>query len=140
MNNTAARYPYLVVRLMAAIYQREEIAVHAGAAKSQIGFRDSFVHHPNPFGEDGAASQGCKELLLAATLEAVRRTGHRMCLVWAANDRTFVERDGSINPGSEPPSGGLGTGGVGGTPLSLDIEFDQWQSSGQVGTWLHARK
>ena len=125
MNNTAKRYPFVVVRLMSAVYQREDIAVHAGDPKSRIGFRDSFVYHPTPFAEDGAVSQGCKDLLVAATLEAVRRTGHRMCLVWTANDCTFVERDGSVNAGSEAPSGGLGSGGVGGTPLSIEVAFDQ---------------
>lgn len=125
MNDTAKRYPFVVVRLMSAVYQREDIAVHKGDPKSRIGFRDSFVHHPTPFAEDGAVSQGCKDLLVGATLEAVRRTGHRMCLVWTANDCTFVERDGAVNPRSEPPSGGLGSGGAGGAPLSLKVEFDQ---------------
>lgn len=125
MNKIEQRYPYGVVRLMAVVYQREEIAVHVGAPKSRVGFRDSFVHHPAPFAEDGALSQGCKDALVAATLEAVRRAGLRMCLVWAANDCTFVELDGSVNAGSEEPSGGLGTNGVRGTPLPIDIAFDQ---------------
>ena len=129
MNGTAKRYPYLVVRLMAAVYQREEIAIQNGEPMAHVGFRDSYVHHPTPFAEDGAVSQGCRDLLMAATLEAVRRTGYRMCLVWAANETTYIERDGSVNADSEAPSGGLGTGGFGGTELPIEIAFDQSDSA-----------
>lgn len=119
------RYPYLVVQVMHAMYQREEITIHQGEARAHIGFRDTFVHHPNPFNTDGAINSTCKAVLIDATIEAVRRTGFRMCLVWSAGHCTFVERDGSTRETADPPSGGLGTGGVGGTPLPSDIEFDQ---------------
>ena len=117
-------FPYVVVRLMGAVYQKEEISVDKGPEMARIGFRDSFVHHPTPFAEDGALSQGCKTLLKIATLEAVRRTGFRMCIVWGKDDCSFVERDGSIKESVEPPSGGFGSGGVGGTPLPGEIAFD----------------
>lgn len=118
------RYPYLVVHLMPTVYQREEIGIHRGDARMHVGHNDTFVHHPEPFAPDGSISDDCKRLMIAGTLEAIRRTGFRMCLVWTANSCTYVERDGSANESSEPPSGGFGSGGVGGTPLPGDLEFE----------------
>jgi len=119
------RYPYLVVRLMSAVFQREDITLHPGSPSVHIGHRDTFVHHPQPFDADGAVSADCRALLIAGTLEAVQRTRFRMCLVWAADSCTFVEFDGSVKHSDDPPSGGLGTGGVGGKALPGDIEFDR---------------
>jgi hypothetical protein len=136
VNVAESRYPYLVVRLMSAVYQREEIAVRAGEPKAHVGFQDCYAHHPIPFAHDGSVSQGCKEVLVAAVLEAVRRTRFPMCLVWAPDSCTFVERDGSAREDARPPTGGLGTGGVGGLPLPGDVEFDDrgfvkgWQPEG----------
>lgn len=117
-------YPYLVVRFMNAVYQREEIAIHKGPANMRVGFRDSFVHHPEPFDSDGSISPDCKRLMVAGTLEAIRRTGFRMCLVWTAHSCTFVEKDGSANDSDGPPSGGFGSGGVGGIPLPRNLELE----------------
>ena len=100
-------YPYLVVHLMSAIYQREGIAVRSGEPAAHIGHQDCFVHHPVPFSKDGSISQGCKEVLVAAGLDAVRRAQFRMCIVWAADSCTFLERDGSFLERAEPPSGVL---------------------------------
>jgi hypothetical protein len=119
------RYPYLVIRLMGGVYQREEITLQQGAPRVHIGHRDTYVHHPEPFAAEGAVTAGCKDLLISGVLEAVRRTRFRMCLVWSPNQCTFVERDGSVNESDDPPSGGFGTGGVGGLPLPSDIEFGQ---------------
>ncbi len=119
------RYPYLVVHLMPTVYQREEIAVHRGDARVHIGHRDTFVHHPEPFAADGSITVECRQLMIAVTLDAVRRSRFRMCVVWSATDCTFVERDGSTKESDDPPSGGFGTGGVGGMPLPSDIEFDR---------------
>ena len=128
VNMAESCYPYLVVHLMPAMYQREEITVRSGEPKAHVGHRNCYVHHVSPFANDGSISQGCREILVAAVLDAVLRTRFPMCLVWAANSCTFLERDGSVREGSEPPSGGLGTGGVGGMPMPADIAFDDPRS------------
>lgn len=123
-------YPYIVVHLMPTVYQREEIAIAHGAPSVHIGHRDTFVHHPAPFSDDGI-SQGCRELLIQGVHEAVLRTHFRMCLVWAPDWCTFIERDGSVNESNDPPSGGIGSGGVGGIPLPIEIEFDRRRQRGR---------
>jgi len=123
--DSARAFPYLVVRMMAGIYQREDFAIHVGTERIHIGHRDSFVHHPRPFADDGSVTPECRKAMIAAVLAAVRKFRFRMCLVWARDACTFVEPDGSTLAGTEPPWGGFGTGGVGGTPLPSDIEFDR---------------
>ena len=126
---TLRRFPYIVVHLMPTVYQREEIALRIGPPEARIGHRNSFIQHPSPYARNGAIGPECRQLLVAATLEAVQRTRFRMCVVWAPDDCTFVERDGSTKESDDPPSGGFGTGGVGGQPLPSDIQFDRRSSN-----------
>jgi len=112
----SAPHPHLVVRIYSAVYQREDIAIESGQPEVHVGFRSTFVRHPAPFTEDGDISQGCKDLLVAGVIRAVRRTGHRMSLVWAPNTCTYCEKDGSTKDLKTLPSGGLGSGGVAGRP------------------------
>jgi hypothetical protein len=126
-------YPYLVVRLMATVYQREKISVRVGTQRVHIGFGDSHVHHPSPFETDGSLSAGCKTILVLATLDASRRTRHRMCLVWSADRCTFIELNGSHLESTEPPTAGFGTQGVDSPLLPAEIEFDK---QGSVKRWV----
>jgi len=121
----SAPYPHLVVRIYSAVYQREDIAIESGQPEVHVGFRSTYVRHPEPFTEEGDISQDCKDLLVAGVIEAVRRTGHRMSLVWAPNTCTYCEKDGSTKDSLSLPSGGLGSGGVGAIPMPVDIQFDR---------------
>lgn len=103
-------YPFLVVRLMSAVYQREHVTICQGPPIAHVGYHDTFVHHPFPYAADGSISRDCMRLMAEATLEAVQRTKFRMCLVWSKTHCTYVERDGTIRESHEPPSGGLGMG------------------------------
>lgn len=116
-------YPYLVVRLMATVYQRERLDVRVGEPAARVGYRSSFVSHPEPFEEGKRIGAACRQLLKESVLDAVRRTRFRMCIVWGADECTFVEPDGSFVESDDPPSGGFGSGGVGGIPLPMEIDF-----------------
>jgi len=137
MNVARPRYPYLVVHLMPAVYQREEITIRLGEPKAHVGHRDCFVHHPTPFADDGSLGQGCKEVVVAAVLRAVLRTRFPMCLVWADDTCTYLERDGSVRESSGPPTGGLGSGGVDPAPLPADILLDE---PGSIKRWQRERE
>lgn len=119
------RYPYIVVRILGCVFQREDIDIQVGEPAAHVGFRSSFVRHPQPFLDDGSISPGCRELLVAAVIAAVQRTGFRMCLVWRKDSCTFCEKDGSAVESDDPPSGGFGNGGVGGIELPIDVQFEQ---------------
>lgn len=119
------RFPYLVIRFMAAIYQREEISIRQGDLRVHVGHRDTFIHHPDPFGPEGSISPDCRKALLDGVLQAVQRLRFRMAVVWSPTACTFVEPSGAMNDSNEPPSGGLGSGGTGGTPLPKDLDFDR---------------
>ena len=100
-------YPYLVVRIYSAVYQRERIEIIQGEAAVEIRAKGTFVRHPQPFNSQGELSDGCRRLLLDGVLEAVQRTHFRMCVVWNSSSCSFVERDGIITESSDPPSGGI---------------------------------
>ncbi len=104
--NPDRRYPHLVVRIMSAVYQREKIDIRTGEPKVGISHHGCYVQHPGPLTPDGRLTDPCRALLIEGVGDAVRRTGFRMCLVWAPHSCTFVERD-SVNDSGEPPSGGL---------------------------------
>lgn len=98
-------YPYLIVRIFTAIYQRERIAFCIGPPVVEIVNRSCFVQHPAPFAADGTVSPACRALLLAGVQDAVRRLPFRMCVVWAAQACTYVETD-SMFDSDQPASGG----------------------------------
>jgi hypothetical protein len=115
-DNGLGRYPFIVVRLAAAVYQAEKVEVRRGALAVHVGYRKSFLCHPTPLKFDHELCDEAKTLLLKETLVAVRRTGFRMCVVWGPAWCTFVEPDGALNNSFDPPSGGF--------PLPVPLQFD----------------
>ncbi len=111
------KYPYLIIRLMPAVYQRHQITVYRGEPSVEISHDKNFVRHPEPITDDGAITPDCRTLILNAVLEVVKRGPFRMAVVWGEKEVSFVERDGSINESTEPPSGGV--------PLPNKIAYDQ---------------
>lgn len=117
LDNPKGDYPYLVIRLMSAVYQREPIEIRQGTSRVHIGHRTTYVQHRSPRTPEGQVSEECRLLLLQGVREAVRRLKHRMCVVWQHNSCSFVESDGTINESGDPPSGGA--------TLPNSIAFDQ---------------
>jgi hypothetical protein len=79
----AGEKPYLVERLMPAVYRRREVEVPAGLGR-----------------DDLIAWAGDQAV-------AARR---RMCLVLGPEDCVYLEPDGCWQPSSEPPRGGAVVG------------------------------
>jgi len=98
-------YPHLVVRIFAAVYQRERIRVQVGPEAVEIIAGRCLVQHPAPLLPDGTMSPACRELLIAGVQSAVRQRHLRMCIVWAPTSCTYVEPD-STSDTAPPPSGG----------------------------------
>ena len=103
----APQYPYLVVRIHSAVYQREEIQLLTGEPAAHIWCKSSFARHPELSQDSREFPLQARTLLLNTVLEAVRQRRFRMCVVWAKGESTFVEADGSFNASNDPPSGGL---------------------------------
>lgn len=117
-------FPYIVVRLMATVYQREDIDFRVGEPAAEIHARRSFVQHPEPFNADGSLTEGCRQLLVDTLLAASVRLRFRMCVVWEADSSTYAEPDGSVVHRRGRPTGGVGSGGVGGTPLPISVGLE----------------
>lgn len=107
LDKSSSEYPYLVVRLMSAVYQRERIYIRQGDPAVHIGYGSCFLRHPQPFDEGGRISSDCRKLLLDGVLAAVLRTRLRMCVVWAPDKASYVEMDRTINKSNSIPSGGI---------------------------------
>lgn len=115
-------YPFIVIRLMSAVYQAERICVRRGPTLAHVGWRTSLLQHPDPVKPNGQIDDEAKALLIGAVLAAVKRTGLRMCVVWGPAWCSFVEADGSTKHSFEPPSGGF--------QLPRSIVFDSLQQPG----------
>ncbi len=111
------KYPYLIIRLMPAVYQRHQITVYRGEPLVTIGHGRNFVQHPEPITDEGVITPGCRTLILNAVLEVVKRGPFRMAVVWGEKEASYVERDGSIEESTVRPSGGI--------PLPNKIAYDQ---------------
>ncbi len=68
-------YPFIVVRLMNAVYQAERVTVSRGKPAAGVGYKNSFLRHPSPFKRDRQISKAARDLLVAGVLAAVRKTG-----------------------------------------------------------------
>jgi len=104
-NSGTATYPYLIVRVFAALYQPERIRIRVGMPAVDIVHGRCCVQHPSPFEPDGSISPACRLLLVAGVQDAVKRGPFRMSIVWAPRSCTFVETDGT-HDSANPPSGG----------------------------------
>lgn len=64
------RFPFIVVRLMATVYQTEKVKVRPGMSSAHVGAKTSYLQHPSPFKSDGQISDEARDLLLAEVLAA----------------------------------------------------------------------
>ena len=97
-------FPYLIVRIMCGMWQREDIAIAAGEPEVYIGYFRSRVHCLNPLDDDGELTPACRQLLLDGTIEAATRLGFLMCLVWDAEHCTYCKREGGSYDADQPPA------------------------------------
>ncbi len=117
-------YPYLVVRVFAAVYQQEAVRIVIGTPAVDLTHGRCTVQHPKPLSADGQISPSCRALLVDGVQQAVRKRGLRMCIVWGKTACTYVEAD-SIKEHSVPPSGGS-------VPATLEFEPTQYTPEGPI--------
>ena len=115
--NESATYPYLVVQIMASVYQRHYIRVYQGEASVEISHYRNFVRYSEPVTDNGTITPAYRTYLLDAVLHAVQSTRFRMAVVWGEIEASYVEPDGSIEEFIEPPTGGVS--------LPNKVAFDQ---------------
>ena len=66
-------HPFIVVRIMNAVYQAEKISVRVGPAAVLIEVGKSFLQHPQPVKADGQISDEAKTLLVESVFGRVRQ-------------------------------------------------------------------
>ncbi len=87
-------YPILVTRMFPSVYVRGRIELRVGAGECWVARHASRCHHPTPIDPDGPVSAACREFLIDVIQAEVRRTGFRMCLVWAADREAIFVAEG----------------------------------------------
>lgn len=95
-----ARFPYLVVRLMATVYQNEKIYVGPTPPKNPSP-RSIVVVHPDPWDGDRLRPEVRQEVIDKALALCVRVKSFRMCVVFSKDDQVYLEPDGSIQEMSD---------------------------------------
>ena len=110
-NDEKTKYPYVVVRYMAAVYSSRQVVFkpsgNAGSEKETI-----VCIHREPY-INGKLKQECVDDLVDILKDLTHSSGFRMCLVLAENSCIFVEPDGKTKFSDDPPSGGIRIKSVG---------------------------
>jgi len=105
--------PYIVIRYMAAVYGRIEIALRGSPAPAN-GRRAVAVDAEAP--KPGLPlSVEARAAVVDATLALVRQSGMRCCAVFGPHDAVYCEADGRALSATDPPSGGVQLDRVGNT-------------------------
>ena len=102
----ANKFPYVVRRIYSAVYQRVTVVFTTEKIKPPRGGIAILVDYP-PYDDDGNLTLKARNSLIEVLEYLTRTSGFRMCAVFGEKDAVFVEPDGQVNPGTEPPSGGI---------------------------------
>lgn len=100
------KYPYVVRRVMATVYQRIEVVFTTEKCHPPPGGLHIVMNH-RPYDDHGNPTPEARNALVEVLLVMTRTSGFRMCAVFADQDATYVEPDGQVNQSTGPPSGGI---------------------------------
>jgi hypothetical protein len=109
MNDTqlqGTRYPYVVRRIMAAVYQRIEVVFRTEKCLPPPEGLQIVVEDP-AYDDDGDLIEEARIALIDVLKKVTRTSGFRMCAVFGERDTAYVEPDGQVNWKTEAPSGGV---------------------------------
>lgn len=102
---TRETYPYVIKRCLPAVYHRHEVYFED---LGNVDFTHSrrLVLHKKFLRKDNTISLKAKKLLLHLFLELAMQNKFRYCVVFAADECTYIEPDGRIEFSKLPPSDG----------------------------------
>ena len=98
-------FPYVVERLMAAVYRRREVFFTNRRPPGYTG-SDFFINEPEAF-TDGRLTPAAREKAIESVSRAAGKVNRRMCVVFAADEAVYCEPNGTYKESTEIPSGGL---------------------------------
>ena len=88
-------YPYVVVRIMAAVYSRRAVEFVASSEAVLETSSRTIVIQDDEAASTNVVGGAAKQKLIERVLADVKRTGFRMCCVFGPTDCAFCEPDGS---------------------------------------------
>ncbi|MCB0342638.1 MAG: hypothetical protein H6626_01900 [Pseudobdellovibrionaceae bacterium] len=111
--NLKNNYPYIIMRIQNSVYEKHEVCFNSLGAiaelKDQGRDRGQLVYNMqrSPWAEDGYIDAATVEGLIIVVQHMVQKRNLRGCLVTAPDRCYYVEKDGSVDFSSKPPSGGI---------------------------------
>ena len=100
-------YPYVVRRVMAAVYQQLEVAFTTAPSDSSTRKAIHILMDQPARDDEGNLVEKARIDLIDVLKEVTRTSGFRMCAVFGDQDSVYVEPDGRVNCRPEAPSGGV---------------------------------
>ncbi len=105
MNNQSKTiYPYLVIRLTPGFYGNSEINFITNKFESEKKRGISLFWEGSVRDNYGNILPKVRAVLIEIVKAEVKKSGKRMCLVFAADDCEFIEPDGAVKSSNDPPS------------------------------------
>lgn len=102
---STVEYPYLVIRLQAAVYDKRRI-VFAQTPGASDGHA-FLLQWPQSFDRTRALPSAVRLALIEQVKGASKQSGFRMCIVVSQDESLYVEPDGRVESMSTAPSGGI---------------------------------
>jgi len=102
----AIKFPYVVRRIYAAVYQRITVVYTTEKIKPPKQGIAILVDYP-VYDANHRLTLKARNSLIEILEYLTRTSGFRMCAVFGEKDAVFVESDGRVNPSIEVPSGGI---------------------------------
>ena len=102
----AIKFPYVIRRIYAAVYQRITVVYTTEKIKPPKQGIAILVDYP-VYDANHRLTLKARTALIEVLEYLTRTSGFRMCAVFGEKDAVFVEPDGQVNPSIEAPSGGI---------------------------------
>lgn len=100
------RYPYVVIRFMAAVYGHPKVILRARPGR-RVRNAEAYLIEGQVFVKQGILTAQGRAHLIAEVLGDVQKTGFRIGVVFSETDSAYCECDGTATPMREAPSGGI---------------------------------
>jgi hypothetical protein len=101
------QYPYVVRRIMAAVYQQLEVVFTTDPSDPPPRKAIHILIDQPARNAEGDLVEKARMALIDVLKEVTRTSGFRMCAVFGEQDSVYVEPDGQVNWLNEAPSGGV---------------------------------
>lgn len=100
------KYPYVVLRVMAAVYIQRTVRFGEVPAEEPVNNADIVIHCPAAF-KRGRLTAEARRLLIEEVTARVVSKGFSQCIVFGPQSALYIESSGTAKLSRQPPGGGV---------------------------------